>query len=130
MTTAHPAVVFDSLAMIFDRNKLYTVEYQDIPPHHWTDRLITLRLIVAGFHALCIGIAHDHGGSFTATGSKTMNTFTEDWCREKGLELNQTWDLTLYWYGEAIFQCEFYAFSHGEKELWVNQAYEYTRITH
>lgn len=129
MTTAHPAVVFDSLTMIFDRTKLVQVEYRNIPPHHWTDRLITLRLIKAGFHALCIGIAFDHGGSFTAVGSTTLNTFTEDWCKAYGLELDQTWDYTLYKYGEAIFKQEFLEITKGAGELWVNQQYEYQRVT-
>jgi glycosyltransferase involved in cell wall biosynthesis len=80
LTTSAASTVFDSLAMIFDREKLYTIDYKNIVPHHFCDRIVTLRLIKAGYHALTIGIAFDHGGSFTA--SESLDTFTEDWMRE------------------------------------------------
>ncbi len=121
-TGMHPSVVFDSLCMIFDRTKLYSIEYKDIPPHHWTDLLVTLRLLKAGYRASTIGIAFDHGGGWTSS-TKTMNTFIEDWCREKGLELNQNWDYTLYKYGEALFKQEFLEFTQGHNELHVDKDY-------
>lgn len=126
-TDTHPAVVFDSLAMIFNRELLYSIDYIDIPPHHWTDRLITFRLVTAGYHALTIGIAFDHGGAFTSS-KTTMNTFTEDWCAEKGLPLLENWDFTLYHYGLNKFQEEFRSVMRDSSQLWVKEGFDYIGV--
>jgi len=104
LTGSHPAVVFDSLAIAIRKSHLEHVSRETLPPHHWTDRLLCLRLIKAGYRCLTLGIAFDHGGSFTAI--ESLNTFTEEWCKEKGLELDQNWDHTLYQYGLRMFQQE------------------------
>lgn len=132
----HPAVVFDSLAMMFDRKKLEELNPDEIPPHHWTDRLVTLRMITHGYRALTVGIAHDHMG--TVSYGATLNTFAEKWCRSKGLykipiaaadkmNMNQ-WELALYWYGEGMFEQELAAFIGDNNQLWVNQNYEYYHV--
>lgn len=122
---SHPSVIFDSLCMIVDKEKLATIPHEDIPPHHYTDRLLCVRMLAAGYHMLTIGIAFDHGGSFTSTGSNTMNTFTEDYCKSKGLEMNQNWDYTLMLYGHEIFLKEFLALTGGREQIWVNERFEY-----
>lgn len=124
----HPAVIFDSLCMIVDKEKLATIPHDDIPPHHYTDRLLCVRMLKAGFHLLTIGIAFDHGGSFTATGSNTMNTFTEDFCRSKGLEMNQNWDYTLMLWGHEIFLKEFLELTQGKEQIWVNEQFQYRLV--
>lgn len=120
----HPAVVFDSLAMCYRKSHLQTIDARSIPPHHWTDRLVTLRLLVAGYHCATLGIEFDHGGGFTSS-TPVMNTFTEDWCKEHNLPMNETnkWDNVLYKYGESIFANEFLTFTHGSGRLWVQFDY-------
>lgn len=110
-----PAVVFDSLAMCFNRDLLYTIDYETIPPHHWTDRLVTLRLLQKGYHALTVGIAFDHGGGFTSS-APVYGTFAEDWCKARGLEKGESWDLTLYRVGETMFKQEL-----GCYRLWTKE---------
>lgn len=122
--TPTPAIVFDSLAMIFRRDLLQTLEPATIPPHHWSDRIVSLRTFFAGYHSLCIPVEFDHGGSFTAVGTNALNTFTEDWCRERGLELNQTWDNTLYQYGLQQFQREWIsAITDKYDQIWLDKDY-------
>lgn len=120
-----PAVVFDSLAMIFRKELLYTLNPENIVPHHFTDRIVTIRTVRAGYHALCIPVMFDHGGSFTAS-SGALNTFTEDWCKENGLEFDQNWDYTLYMHGLKQYQTEFrYYFGSNADQLWVGGDYVY-----
>lgn len=124
LTEEHPAVVFDSLAICLNKNALDAIDPETIPPHHWTDRLLCLRLIRAGFHCLTVGIGFDHGGSFTAATS-SMNTFSEDWCKEKGLKFDGSWEMTLYNYGLNMFCEEFKAMTQGYSQLWVDKDFNY-----
>jgi glycosyltransferase involved in cell wall biosynthesis len=121
---SHPSVIFDSLSMCFRKSHLAQIDYINIPPHHWTDRIVTLRLLVAGYHARTVGIAFDHGGGFTSS-TPAMGNFTERWCREHNLEQlpGETWDNVLYRVGNAIFAQEFLAFTKGKNELWVQSDY-------
>lgn len=123
----HPSVVFDSYCMVFDTMKLFDIDY-DVPKYHWTDRLITLRLIKAGYHAMTVGLKHDHGNSSTASVSKssgvsTLEELAETLCRNRGLEKQESWDLSYYKYGESVFRKEFLEFTHGCNQLWVDQDY-------
>lgn len=120
----HPAVVFDSLAICLNKHTLKDIDPLTIPPHHWTDRLLCLRLIKAGYHCLTVGIAFDHGSGFTSTTS-TMNNFSEEWCKSKGLELEVTWEATLYNYGKNIFATELQQMISPFSQLWVDREYNY-----
>lgn len=127
LKTTYPSVVFDSYCMIFDKNKLFSIDY-NVPKYHWTDRVITLRLLQAGFHALTLGFAHDHGGSGTAleqksTGVSTLEALAETLCVEQGLEKQESWDLAYYKYGEQIYKNEFLEFTQGKNQLWVDHTY-------
>ncbi len=124
LKTEHPAVVFDSLAICIDKRKLNAIDPITVPPHHWTDRIICLRLIRAGFHCMTVGIAFDHGGSATAS-TESMDTFSEDWCKSKGLELDKTWENTLYQYGASLFRDEFLKVTGGRSQLWVDKDFKY-----
>ena len=121
-TGNHPSVVFDSLFMAFDREKLYTIDYETIPMFHWTDRVVTLRLLKAGFHALTIGIGFDHGGSWTSV--KSLNTLAEDWCKANNLPMEENWNMTVYKYGERMFREEFLEFTNGATELLVDEKFQ------
>lgn len=108
LTDTHPAVVFDSLALIFNRDIFYKVFPPDeqalIAPHHWFDRICTLGIVMAGYHALTIGIAFDHFGGGTSVANTAFSDFTERWVKEKGLPLEQNADYTMYMYGERYFR--------------------------
>lgn len=108
LTTQHPCVVMDSLCMMFRREALEDVGIDErIPRHHWYDRILTLDVIRKGWHAVTLGIAHDHFGGGTSTRTYTPN------------------DLETYQAGERLFQEK-----HGDilsvGSLWVDEAYNYT----
>lgn len=104
----HPAVVFDSLALILNKEVFYNVfppeEQALIAPHHWYDRIVTLGIVMAGYHALTIGVAFDHYGGGTSVANTAFSDFTERWVQEKGLPLEQNADYTMYMYGERYFR--------------------------
>lgn len=126
LTGKHPAVVFDSLMMTFRRDYLYTIDYETIPIHHWTDRLVTLRMIKAGYHALTLGIAFDHGGGFTSTRKGMQNDSMQRWCEERNIPFETSWDLTVYHYGRMLFEKELQELlGPGYTQLWANQDYRY-----
>jgi GT2 family glycosyltransferase len=126
LTGSHPAVVFDSLAIAIRKSHLEHVSRETLPPHHWTDRLLCLRMIKAGFRCLTLGIAFDHGGSFTAIGTNSLNTFTEEWCKDRNLEMVGSWDNTLYLYGQRMFEDEMKAFiPANHTQLWVTADWNY-----
>jgi glycosyltransferase involved in cell wall biosynthesis len=124
LTTEHPAVVFDSLAICINKNIIPLLNVEDIPPHHWTDRILCLRVIKADYHCLTVGIGFDHGGSFTSA-TASMSNFSETWCNSKGLELNETWENTLYNYGLNMFRTEFNEITGGKSQLWVDKDFKY-----
>lgn len=127
LTGSHPAVVFDSLCMIFRKRHLELLDPDSLPMHHWCDRLVTLRAVLKGLHCLTIGIAFDHGGGYTSTKVGTKNNAMEDFCKKNNIPFTESWDLSLYMYGLGMFQKEFRAaINHPEaKVLWVNEAYQY-----
>jgi len=122
---SHPAVVFDSLAMIFRVKYLLSVDYTNLPPHHWCDRLICLRMMKAGFNLLTIGIEFDHGGSYTSNatynGESLLESFSREWCTSKGLPRLENWNHTLYMYGLNMFQQEYRAFVGNDQPIWVRK---------
>lgn len=104
LTDTHPAVVFDSLAMIIRKDIFYAIEVPYVAPHHWFDRIMTLWFISKGYHALTIGIAFDHYGGGTSVGNSNRHSeFVQRWCEAKGLPMDQNWDHTLYKYGYNFF---------------------------
>lgn len=108
LTTQHPAVVFDSLCLMFRREALEQVGIDErIPVCHWYDRILTLDILIAGWHCATIGISFDHFGGGTSTRTYTSN------------------DLETYQAGEKLFQEK-----HGDilsvGSLWVDAEYNYT----
>lgn len=105
LTETHPAVVFDSLALIMRRDIFNKIQVPYVAPHHWFDRIMTLWFIDHGYHALTIGIAFDHYGGGTSVGASNRHSeFVQRWCESKGLKMDQNWDHTLYQYGRKFFQ--------------------------
>jgi glycosyltransferase involved in cell wall biosynthesis len=108
LTGTHPAVVFDSLAMIYNKDIFYKcfpqTELDKITPHHFFDRIVTLGIVTSGFHALTIGIAFDHRGGGTSVENTAFEEFEARYIKEKGLELDINPDHTIYKLGEKYFQ--------------------------
>jgi len=130
LTGSHPAVIFDSLAIAIDYGMLMSIDV-NLPPHHWTDRLLCLRLLAHGYHLQTLGLAFDHGGSFTA-GNGSVHNFAEQWCAENNTPLHPdigegtNWDYTLYMYGKKLFEQEFAKFTaskqhKGAFSFWVDE---------
>jgi glycosyltransferase involved in cell wall biosynthesis len=107
-THKHPAVVFDSLALILRKSIFYKVfppeDLAIIAPHHWFDRIVTLGIVTAGYHALTIGVAFDHYGGGTSVANPEFEAFTARWVKEKGMEVVNNPDYTMYMYGARDFR--------------------------
>lgn len=105
LTDKHPAVVFDSLAMIINRTIFNALNVPYVAPHHWFDRIMTLWFVSHGYHALTIGVGFDHYGGATSVGQNNRHSeFVQRWCESKGLSMDQNWDYTLYKYGSDFFR--------------------------
>lgn len=105
LTGKHPAVVFDSLAMIINQDIFHSINVPYVAPHHWFDRIMTLWFIDHGYHALTIGIGFDHySGATSVLQSSRHSDFVQKWCESKGLAMDQNWDYTLYKYGSDFFK--------------------------
>lgn len=130
LTEEHPAVVFDSLAIAVRTSALPSFAWKDLPPHHWTDRLLCLNLMYAGYRCLTVGIAFDHAGASTSRTS-VMNTFTKDWCEERHiLPVEGNYETALYKYGEAQFQALFDQFVPSPfRQVWVTEDWKYHYVT-
>lgn len=105
LTGSYPAVVFDALAMIINRPLFYqaNLPINEIPPHHWNDRILPLLFVLQGYHALTIGIAFDHKGGVSSLGDK-YRELAERWSREQNVAFEQNWDYTFYHRGEQLFR--------------------------
>jgi len=105
MTSIYPAAVFDSLAIIIRRSIFQNlpIDHDDVPPHHWNDRILPLLFIQHGYHAATIGIAFDHHGGVSSLGSKYLE-LAERWSREHNLPMINDWDYTFYRAGEQYFK--------------------------
>lgn len=105
MTDLYPAVVFDSLAIIINREhfKSLNVNHDDIPPHHWNDRILPLLFVDNGYHAATIGIGHDHHSGVSSLGEK-YRELAERWSKEHNVPFARDWDYTFYRAGEQYFR--------------------------
>jgi hypothetical protein len=122
----HPAVVFDSLAIAVRKSALPSFAWKELPPHHWTDRLLCLNLLIAGYRCLTVGVGFDHGASFTAD-TAVMSTFTEDWCTQNGIApIDRNYDKALDTYGKVLFQQLFdQCVPRPYTTLWVTEDWTY-----
>ena len=107
LTGLSPSVIFDSLAMIWRVSAIKEVGIPDeIPPHHWYDRILTLRMLYADWNCATIGIAFDHAGSLTY-GATDFSAFAREWCERFGVDPGADPDLALYNYGKSLFERDY-----------------------
>jgi glycosyltransferase involved in cell wall biosynthesis len=105
-----PASVLDGVGMFFRKETLQqlnddTDSFSPIrAPHHFYDRILTLKCIDLGWHVAVLGIQFDHWSGATANQSKEYHEFGARWCREMGQTLiDGNADLTIYKYAEKQF---------------------------
>jgi len=70
-----PAIVLDSLFMLFRRNVIPHLvredeKWEDITLAHFYDRIWPIRTIEAGYHVITMGSDNDHIGGMTTTGNE------------------------------------------------------------
>lgn len=108
MNGTSPAVVFDSLALVIRKSILHACftddELDAIAPHHWFDRILTLKMVLRGFHALTIGVAFDHLGGGTSVANPAFDAATKRWCEQKGIDPVPSADAAMYAYGRRQFE--------------------------
>ncbi len=113
MTGVAPAVVFDGVGLMFKREALQDIaENTDIfedwrAPHHFYDRIITLKIVDRGWRAAVIGIQFDHYSGATANSSEKYNDLAKEWCEKHGHPQNGGWDNTIYWIAEKQWRDEY-----------------------
>lgn len=108
----YPAAVFDSVVMIFNRRFLEDIKLDDLPPHHWFDKLIPMRFNDAGYKCLTVGVPFDHLGSILTyqKPSSLLEDFSKEWCIENNIPpLLDRYDYALYDYGRKLFEEEWLA---------------------
>lgn len=103
-TGERDVVVLDSLAIFMKQSLFNVVDWADMSPHHWFDRIIPLRYIDAGYKIRLAGIGFDHDdGSIVGQGA--LEKLAMNWCKSAGIEKDgDSWDETMWRYGKKIFQ--------------------------
>lgn len=82
----YPAVVLDGCAMIFRASMMGVIGFDNLPPHHWYDRIWPLVMIYRGYDVETIGIAFDHDTGQTA-GKKQYHESGREWLEDYGYEV-------------------------------------------
>ena len=110
MTGIAPASVLDGVGMFFRRDTLVELDektdaFWDIrAPHHFYDRVLTLKCIDADWRVAVIGIQFDHWSGATANQSEKYHEFGAKWCDKMSLPLiDGNADLTIYKFAEQQF---------------------------
>lgn len=84
----HPAVVLDGLAMIFRSETLYgLISRTDAfapwrAPHHFYDKILSLKTIKLGYHVSVIDIEFDHWSGATVNHSRKYDLLAKSWAKE------------------------------------------------
>lgn len=114
MTDVAPAVVFDGVGLFFRREALKELaEKTDMfddwrAPHHFYDRIFSLKVVDLGWHMAVIGIQFDHWSGATANSSEVYHGFAREWCKKREIDLvENNPDLTVYKLAEKQWMEEF-----------------------
>lgn len=88
-----PAIVLDGVGMFFRQDVLYQlIENTDAfakwrAPHHFYDKILSLKVVDLGYHVGIIDIDFDHWSGATANHSKTYDQTMKDWAKKYGYYL-------------------------------------------
>ena len=114
MVATYPAAVFDGVGLFFRTSLLHDLaEHTDLfaewrAPHHFYDRIMSLKVLERGFHMAVIGIRFDHYSGATANHSQKYVDFCTKWLKDHGHELNNVGvDDTIYWLAEKQWREEY-----------------------
>lgn len=85
-----PAIVLDSLFMLFRRDAIPHLEHSiddwnDITLAHFYDRIWPIRTIEAGFHVITMGSDNDHIGGLTTTGNERYRNDCIKWLEDRNI---------------------------------------------
>lgn len=102
-------ISLDSLSMIFRTEYLDKIKMDDLPPHHWFDRIIAMRYHDTGYKVMVIGIAFDHSSVGKSTYTVHRDEFEEfcrEWCERHGVSQvpdDDSWDNAVAAYGQSLW---------------------------
>jgi len=130
-----PSVVFDGVGLFFKKEALLNIAsktdaFEDWrAPHHFYDRILSLKVLGLGYHMATIGIKFDHYSGVTANRSDKYVEFSKQWLKKYNYGINDIGiDSTIYniaeyqWTKEfssvlPIFVDEDYSIHHGQSPL-------------
>lgn len=105
-----PASILDGVGMFFRYETLKQLDektdafWEIRAPHHFYDRILTLKCIDLGWRVAVLGIQFDHWSGATANQSEAYHAFGAKWCEKMGLPLiDGNADLTIYRHAEQQF---------------------------
>lgn len=107
-----PALQVDGCSMVMSREAMEKVGFFEWPPHHFYDRIYSLRILKAGLRVGVMGIACDHISGQTANTEEGWQKTAEEWCKSKGImEMTaHNWDYTVYNEAEKMFLPELHEY--------------------
>lgn len=114
MVNIYPAAVFDGVGMFFRRSVLQDLaDHSDLfedwrAPHHFYDRIMSLKVLERGYHMCVIGIKFDHYSGATANHSNKYVAFGTKWLTDHGYVMNDIGvDDSIYWIAEGQWRKEY-----------------------
>lgn len=113
MMETKPCVVFDGVGLFFRKSVLEELnDTSDLfdpsrAPHHFYDRIMSLKVLSLGYHMCVIGIKFDHYSGATANHSDKYTALARKWCKKNNHPMNSVgWDDTIYWIAEKQWRNE------------------------
>lgn len=106
------ALQVDGCVMIMSRQAMKQVAFFDWPPHHFYDRILSLRMLKANLHVAVLGIACDHISGQTANTQQGWQDTAKAWCNAHGIQemTAHNWDYTVYNVAEHQFLQELHEY--------------------
>lgn len=111
-----PSVVFDGVGLFFKRKALLDLAFKTDAfedwraPHHFYDRILSLKVLGLGYHMATIGIKFDHYSGVTANHSDKYVEFSKQWLKKYNYQINNIGiDSTIYDIAEYQWTQEFSA---------------------
>lgn len=114
ITELHPAMILDSLFMMFRREVIPQLLIDEkIAPCHFYDKIWSMRTIENNWRVGCLGLEIDHMGGMTAIGDTQYWDDAVSWCKANNIPLvkndigDEDGGLTVYIEAERRFLSEY-----------------------
>ena len=126
VTGVVPSLQVDGCSMIMRKDAMRDVGFFDWPPHHFYDRVYSLKMLKLGWHVATIGIGVDHISGQTANTQQDWQDTAKQWCNEHGImEMTaHNWDYTVYNVAEKMFLAELHEYMAGRRLLICREDYQ------